>query len=228
MIEAKIGRDAEGGKLQVTVNGKRMLTGKTQSVPQSVSREHVLLTVSDEGIAVLKNLNIENDLYVNGYAVERKRIAQGDRIELGHERYVLTWDVLGSLVPKVADIRPLEQVWQTYQSERLRLQISERRFGVLRSATGILTMAAMMLSVFAGRGNWLYISLYASAAVISLVFFIIAFRSASQVPIRQQKLEEETRKQYTCPVCGNMFNLQNYELLRQMKKCPHCGAFIKK
>ena len=227
LIELKIGRDAESGKLCVTLGGKNVLVGEADSVPKNVSREYARLTVIDEGVMVLENLNIENDLYVNSYGVERKRIQHGDRIELGHDHYQLTWELLDKLF-RLADIRPLEQVWKDYQAERLKLQIQERRFGVLRSATGLLTTAAMILGFMEGSGNGvsLRLILYIVMGVVSLLFLVIAWRSASRVPLRQQQLEEETRRSYSCPSCGCLFNLQSYDLLRQMKKCPHCGALI--
>lgn len=228
LLEMKIGRDAENGKLCVDVCGKKVLVGEADSVPKSVSREHVILTVTDQGLVILQNASIENDLYVNKYPVERKRIAHGDDIELGADRYQLKWEILDKFFT-LADIRPLEQVWKDYQSQRLQLQIKERRFGVLRSATGILTTAAMILGVMelgGGAANSLRLILYGFSFAVTLVFFVIAWLSASRIPVRQQQLEEETRKRYKCPACGCLFNLQSYEQLRQMKKCPHCGAFV--
>lgn len=228
LFEMTIGRDAEGGKLCVVAGGKKVLVGEADSVPRSVGREHVLLTVTDRGQVILQNANIENDLYVNKYPVERKRIAHGDQIELGADRFQLSWEVLDKFFT-LADIRPLEQVWKEYQSKRLSLQIKERRFGVLRSATGILTTAAMILGFMelgGGAANSLRLVLYGVSFAVTLVFFIIAWQSASRIPLHQQKLEEEIRQQYSCPHCGALFNLQSYEQLRQMKKCPHCGAFF--
>ena len=228
ILELTIGRDAQSGELGVTVAGKKVLAGDADSVPRSVSREHLRLTVTDKGAVILQNLNIENDLYVNSYAVERKRICHGDRIELGSDRYQLDWSILDKIFT-LADNRPLEQVWSYYQQERLRLQIRERRFGVLRSATGILTMAAMILGFMelgGGTANSLRVALYGSAFLVTLILFVIAWLSASRIPQRQQQLEEETRRRYCCPQCGCLFSLQSYDMLRQMKKCPHCGAIF--
>lgn len=227
LIELTIGRDGESGRLCVTVAGKNYLDGEPDSVPKNVSREHARLTVTDEGVMVLDNLNIENDLYVNNYGVERKRIQHGDRIELGRDHYPLAWELLDKFF-RLADIRPLEQVWKDYQAERLQLQIKERRFGVLRSATGLLTTAAMILGFMEGSDNGvsMRLVLYVVMGVVSLLFLVLAWRSASRVPLRQLQLDETTRRHYCCPSCGSLFNLQSYDLLRQMKKCPHCGALI--
>lgn len=228
LIELKIGRDADSGKLCVVVGGRKVLAGEAGSVPRSVSREHVAITVSDQGVIVVRNVDIENDLYVNNYPVEQKRIVRGDSIELGADRCQLGWNILDKVFT-LADIRPLEKVWKDYQEERLRLQIKERRFGVLRSATGILTTAAMILGFMelgGGAANSLRLILYGTSFAVTLVFFIMAWRTASRLPLLQQQLEEDVRKRYCCPQCSAIFNLQNYDLLRQMKKCPHCGAFI--
>lgn len=230
IIELKIGRDADNGSLVVITGGKKIKASKDGCVPLSVSREHAGITVSDQGRMLIENLNIENSLYVNSTPVERKVIAHGDRIELGSNHYKLSWDIIDKFF-QLADIRPLEEVWNTYQAERLNLQIKERRFGVLRSATGILTTAAMVLGLMelgGGAANSLRVVLYAVSFAVTLVFFIIAWRSASRMPIQQQQLEEQTRHSYCCPNCHSMLNMQSYELLRQQKKCPHCGAiFIK-
>lgn len=227
IVEIKIGRDAESGKLRLTSGGKSAPINDAPVCPPSVSREHALLTVSDEGIITIRNLNIENDLFVNGYGVEQKRIVEPDRIEMGKEHYHLSWDILCQLIPKFADIRPLDKVWRDYEATMLKLEIDERRFGVLRSSTGIITMAAIMLSIFAGRST-LYIVLYSLAGIISLVFFLVAFTSASRVPKQRRQLQKDTEQKYCCPACGCLFSLQKYDQLRQQKRCSHCQAvFIK-
>lgn len=228
MNEVKIGRDGQTGKLRMTVGKQTSTFGEANSVPRSVSQEHVRLTIGDDGSLVLTNLNIENDTYVNHRAVERKRISEGDRIVFGGEHYRLGWDMLKPFIPKMADISPLEQVWKDYQNRRLAMQIRERRFNTLRSATGLITMFAVVLGAFTGRDNPLFMTLYVIAAVISLVFFIYAYRASSKIPLQQNQLTEDTKHRYKCPACGALLTLQDYDMLRQIKGCPHCGAVWKK
>lgn len=228
MNEVTIGRDGQTGKLRMTVGKQTSTFGEANSVPRSVSQEHVRLTIGDDGSLVLTNLNIENDTYVNHRAVERKRIVEGDRIVLGGEHYHLSWDMLKPFIPKMADISPLEQVWHDYQQQRLEMQIRERRFNTLRSATGLITMFAVVLGAVTGRDNPLFMGLYIVAGVISLVFFVIAFMASSKIPLQQNQLTEDTKHRYKCPSCGSLLTLQDYDMLRQTKGCPHCGAVWKK
>lgn len=228
MTEIVIGRDGQTGKLRLTVGKQTSTFGEANSVPRSVSQEHVRVTIGDDGIIVLTNLNTENDTYVNHRAVERKRISEGDRIVLGGEHYRLSWDMLKPFIPRMADISPLEQLWKDYQTERLAMQIRERRFNTLRSATGLITTFAVVLGAFTGRDNPLFMVLYAAAAVISLVFFFIAYRASSKIPLQQNQLTEDVKHRYKCPSCGALLTLQDYDMLRQTKGCPHCGAVWKK
>ena len=224
IVEIKIGRDADSGKLRLTVGEKSAPIKDAPACPDGVSREHVLISVSDEGIITLENLNIENDTFVNGFGVEKKRISLSDRIELGRQRYLLSWDILKPLIPQFADIRHLRQVYDDYEAEKLRQEISERRFGVVRSATGLITMAAIMLSIFAGR-NTLYIVLYALAGAISLGLFLMAFRAASQAPKKRMQLQKEAEEKFCCPQCHKPLTLQKYNQI-QTKRCPHCQAYF--
>lgn len=228
MKEVIIGRDGQTGKLRLTVGNQTATFGEGDSVPRSVSQKHASLTIGDDGTLVLTNLNPENDTFVNHRAVERKRISEGDRIVLGGDHYRLGWDILKPFIPKMADISGLEQVWKDYQGERLRIQIRERRFNALRSATGLITMFAVVLGAFTGRDNPLFMALYIVAAVISLIFFFFAFRASSKIPMQQNQLTEETKHRYKCPACGALLTLQDYDMLRQTKGCPHCGVAWKK
>ena len=228
MKEITIGRDGQTGKLRLTVGKQSSTFGETDSVPRSVSQEHARLTIGDDGTLVLTNLNIENDTYVNHRAIECKCIKEGDRIVLGGEHYRLGWDMLKPFIPKIADISPLEQVWKDYQKQRLQMQIRERRFNTLRSATGLITMFAVVLGAVTGRDNPLFMGLYIAAGVISLVFFVIAFRASSKIPLQQNQLTEDTKHRFKCPACGSLLTLQDYDMLRQTKGCPHCGAVWKK
>lgn len=228
MKEIIIGRDGTTGKLRLTAGKQTSTFGESDSVPRSVSQEHARLTIGDDGTLVLTNLNPENDTYVNHRGIECKLISEGDRIQLGNDHYRLGWDMLKPFIPRLVDISPLEQVWKDYQRKRLQMQIRERRFNALRSATGLITMFAVVLGAFTGRDNPLFMTLYIAAAVISLVFFFIAFRVSSKIPMLQNQLTEDMKHRYKCPACGALLTLQDYDMLRQTKGCPHCGISWKK
>lgn len=219
-----IGRDSKTGQLRLVAGPQSMTVGAKQSVPMSVGREHVSLNIDDDGVVTLRNLNIENDTFVNGVGFEVKRIKGDEKIELGNERYSLEWDVIKPFMPKFADIRPLKKVWDNYQDTLLQHQIKERRSGVLRSVTGLITMGAMVLGVFSGRDNMIFAALYAVAAIISLLFFVKAFIDSSKLPQQQQAIRDSLPKKYVCPCCGHFMGAQSYEVIAQNKACPYCKA----
>lgn len=227
-MEIIIGRDAETGQLRITTDGKVHRWGDKGSVRHDVSREHCRIVTDDTGLLVLKNLNNENETFVNGLSVEQKNIQESDRIELGASHYLVGWDAIKSVLPRIADIRPLKNVWMDYQKETLHQQIAERRFATLRSATGLITMVAIALSIFTGRDNSFYLVLYGAAIVISVCFTIKAYRDAAKSPIRTQQLREELQRTYVCPQCGHFLGMTPYDVLVQSSKCPYCSATFKK
>lgn len=227
ILELTIGRDATTGQLRMSNGKQTQLFGEKVIVPKSVSREHVCISVTEKGELILKNLNVENDTYVNGKGVEQKLIQQGDKIELGNDHWALSWEeYLDPVLPKFADVRPLEQVWKDFKSNQIKIQIKERKFNALRSATGLLTMTAVALSGLFGRDNSLYLCLYGSAAVISALFFILSYKWASKIPLENSQLQEDTEKKYKCPQCGKLYPLQKYEQLKQQGRCLHCRALF--
>lgn len=223
-----IGRDTKTSQLRMTANGKSAVISGKENVPMGVGREHISITIDDEGSIVMQNLNIENDTYVNGIGVETKRLKNGDRIELGKDHYRIGWDVLQPFIPKYVDIRPLKDIWKEYQDKVLQMQIMERRSGVLRSATGLITMAAMVLGVFTGRDNPMYLTLYIIAGVVSTAFFVKAFLNSSKMPKMQLELRDSLPKKYVCPSCGHFMGNQSYDILSQGKACPYCKAIYRK
>lgn len=228
MLKVVIGRNQSTAQLMMSVNGMTQSFGPKNSVPTSVSREHAILSIEDDGRMVLKNMNIQNYTFVNMVGIESKRIKEGDRIELGTNHYVLDWEFIKPFVPKYADIRPLKKVWDDFQEELLDMQIKEKRFGVLRSATGLITTVAILLSMFTSRENPLFIFLYVAAGVISAFFFVKAYIECSKTPRRIQELKDEFPKKYVCPNCGKFLGQQSFDLLSQNTKCPHCSAIYKK
>ena len=219
-MKIQIGRDIASSKLLLTADGKSVLSDKAD-VPASVSKEHCLIEIVDNTIK-LQNLDINNYTYVNGMAVEAKTIRKTDRIELGRDRYTLDWKSLESLLPPVADIRPLKAVWENFETQNIALQIDERRFNTLRSVTGLITMVAIALSIATGGRSVWYVALYAVAIVASLVFFIKAYRDASKMPYRRQELARQFQRDYVCPHCGRFLGNQPYDIVSQNTCCPYC------
>lgn len=221
-MKIQIGRDLVTSKLRLTLDDKSVLTEKAD-VPPSVSREHCQIEMEDN-IIRLRNLDINNYTYVNGQAVEAKVIQSTDKIELSSSHYLLNWEEVEKLLPPVADIRPLKEVWEEYEQRNIDLQIDERRFNTLRSITGLITMIAIALSIATGgRSPW-YLVLYGVAITASLIFFVKAYRDAAKIPQQRQELTKKFQREYVCPHCGHFLGNQSYDILAQNTNCPYCKA----
>ena len=216
-----IGRDTQTGTLQLVGGSRSGSYGDAGSVPVSVSPQHCRLEYS-KGSIRLRNLDINSFTYVNGVAVESKAVTRTDRIELGTDRYPLDWKAVDTIIPPEADIRPLKKVWDDYEQQNIRLQIQERRFNTIRSATGLITMLAIALSLVMGRQSKWYIVLYAVAIIASVLFFVKAYRDSSKLPQLRNNLSRQFQHDYTCPHCGHNLGSQPYDILAQNHSCPYC------
>lgn len=214
-----IGRDANTGQLLLSGVGKSGTYDN--NVPQDISEQHCRLDFN-QGIIRLKNLDINNDTFVNGQAIESKTITRSDKIALGASRFPISWEAIDAIVPPEADIHLLQEVWNEYERQNVKLQIDERRFNTLRSATGLITMVAIALSIATGGRSIWYMALYALAIIASIIFFIKAYRDSSKIPQIRQELNHQFQRDYVCPHCGRFLGNQSYHILSQNTQCPYC------
>lgn len=221
-MEILIGRDDKTGRMKLTAEGRSVLFG-TQRLPESVLAEHLKLTIKDDAIR-LKNLNINAYTYVNGQAVESKTITKQHTIEIGKDHIPFDWRALDEFITPEADIRPLETVWNDFESKNISLQIAERKFNTLRSTTGLITMVAIALSIATGGKSHWYILLYGVAIVVSVLFFVKSYLDSSKVPQKRQEMNRAFQREYVCPHCGHFLGNQSYDILVQNDHCPYCKA----
>ena len=228
-MELIIGRDKETRRLRVIIGQQVKVVGALNSVPEYVSREHVKLSTDENGGFLLTNLKPTNETWVNGLRIDTKHVTEDDKVELGPTRYQLDWKLLDQCIPVIADIRPLERVWYNYQQTKKEYQVKERKFNALRSATGIITMTAMLLSFLGGRGPIYYV-MYGLAIGITLIFTIIAYVNSSKIPEKTEKLNEDFQKKYVCPnpKCRHFMGYNSYDILSQNKACSYCKAQYRK
>ena len=226
-MEIIIGRDQQTRQLNIIKDGHSRLYGQAGSVPMDVSRHHISLQPAGSGKWQLKNLNERNVTFVNGIAVEGKTISEADKVELGNSHYLFPWAALQEPKVETADIRPLKHIWEDYDSQRMELQIAERKFNAARSAVGIITMLAIACSLVLGHGP-VYLLLYALAIGISVAFAIKAYSNSTDVPRRQKEMNKEFQRNYTCPKCGHFMGFQDYDILAQSDACPYCRTKYRK
>lgn len=227
-INIIIGRDASTRQLRLETETQSKVFGNPGSVPMSVSRHHCSIRIDDEGSYTITNLKPQNTTYVNGLSIESKTIKSTDIIEIGPDHYRLDWAAIKSMVKISVDIKPLEQIWIDYDAAKTNLTIKERQFGALRSATGIITMVAILFAILTGQHGGLYILLYVTAIILSGGFFIVAYRNAAKIPLQKKELDYEFQKNYRCPHCGRFLGFQSYDLVSQNDACPYCRTKFRK
>ena len=218
-MEIIIGRDSQNAKLVLIIDGQPQASAASGVIPASVAPQHCKLFIN-KGQMRLQNLDINNYTYVNGQSIESKAITMEDKIELGQDHYLLDWNFLKSYTP--LDIRPLKKIWDDYEAQSLKITIATGKFNALRSVTGLITMLAIALSIaYGGRNKW-YLVLYGIAIIISVVFFIKAYRDSSKLPQKRQELNKKFQRDYVCPHCGHFMGNQSYDILVQNGSCPYC------
>ncbi len=233
-----IGREEQGSRLHlVSYNDQGQMTkdichGQQQSVNQSVSRQHLSLTLNDDGSFTLENLKMQNITFVNGMQVNRTRVTKDDRIEMGHERYLFDWAAIKPLLPKIHDARPLKQVFEDYDQQIANLNKRQQVFNAMRGGTSILTMGAIAVGFIFGRDggfSTLTAILYGLALFASLFFTVKSFIDASKLPAQRKRITDEFRQHCVCPNDECRHFLGNYQFYDNLpKKCPHCQTqFIK-
>lgn len=227
-MELTIGREASTAQLKIALNGKTELYGSAGSVPSSVSRSHCSIVISDADDMTLRNINPANYTFVNGLPVQTKRIVYGDKVELGPDRYLLDWAWLRRYVTPTADIRPLKHIWDDYQAESLKAKIDDRRFGVIRSVTGIIMPVVVVLGLLTGRSNAHLLFLYGAMIAVSITLFVIALFKSSRVPKQEQRRTKRFHQSYVCPCCGRFLGNTDYDIISHYEACPYCKAKFKK
>ena len=228
-MDITIGRDGATSKLAIITSQGTNLVGASQSVPQNVSRQHCTISINNDGTMRIKNLNPQNVTYVNGSKVMSMAINRGDRIELGPARYLLDWKDIDAGLPKVADIRPLRIVWNTYNNNTKAVTQSTQRFQVIRGFLPVLTMAAVLIGyISGGRGGAFYL-LYGLVLLLTIFFSRKAWKDIENNDEQREKIKDQFTHDYCCPECGYFFGFTDYNILtRNMDNCPKCKAKLQK
>jgi len=229
-MKLTIGRDQSSQRLRITPEGgAAKIFGNPGSVPMTVSREHCLLELNSDDTYTVTNIKLQNITSVNGLAVQSKQVTPNDVITLGSDNYRLDWQYVKSMFPAVADIRPLEKVWNEYKSRIDKLNRERERFIVIRTSTAGLMALSGLLGILLGRQNTIAIIPAALVFICSLIFFIKAWRDVDKRPKLIAQAENKFQEQYVCPHCKRLLDNYSYKKLsRNYDACPFCKAkFIK-
>lgn len=164
-----IGRDAKTSQLNVIIGQQTLRLGAPGSVPQTVSRQHCRITVTEGGTYLVENLKAANITYINNVGVEKKSMRREDSLALGTDRYQVdtkaVFAAIDKAVPKTADIRPLSKVWEDHEEYIINQKIKSARFVAIASSMGIFTIGAMVYTFVFGGDGIIRNSLYCIAAV---------------------------------------------------------------
>ena len=230
MLDFVLGRESgvETPRLAIKLdnNEKLIFWGKPGSVPKSVSRKHCHVIVDDDARVTIEDITSNNFIYVNGLDCKRKEnVSFSDVIELGPERYRLELeDIVKALSSQQSfSISALQEVYDSYQKERLDIQVKQGKLGAISALPGVLSMISIGVAVFYQEAR---IYMMAIAALFALVFVIIRYRNAKKIPRKNKELEDTFREKYVCPnpVCGRFLGFVPYKELLKNKTCPYCKS----
>ena len=176
-----VGKDPAQGRLMIAIDGgKAAAVGSPSSVPNSVSRcrpaehiAHAKITVDQNGDMILTNLKDANVTYVNGTAIESKRVLANHSVELGKDHFGISIPVVIDVAKKLVavpgaasgaaqaaggqatggqaaqkqtySIAHLEYVWDNYHDGLMALRKKQRNQANLARIPMIMSMGGSAL-----------------------------------------------------------------------------------
>jgi DNA-directed RNA polymerase subunit RPC12/RpoP len=222
-MEIILGRDRDTSRFKATVGQQSKLFGANGSVPISVSRQHCSLEVKADGGFCVKNLNAENATYVNGVQVESKNVTVKDVVELGSDHYLLNWEYVEGLVPKIVDIRPLKKVMDNFKKEKKAIADRQKNNALLARVPIAFTMLGGLLAAIIPGPITICLTIVAFIITLYGIYKQKDDKSSEELEELQNKLMHD----YSCPNCGR-YLAQPYEQLELMDNCPYCRVMFKK
>ncbi|MBO7498266.1 MAG: FHA domain-containing protein [Bacteroidaceae bacterium] len=233
-----IGREPGGigNRLRIVSQSTKQeyFVSTTSLVPNTVSREHCLLSVNpQQRTTILRNLKPQNSTWVNGVEITNLGVSVNDRIELGPTHYPLelknVLEALSSEVPKTYSITHLKGIWDKYQEDKDNIQIRREKSATIQSITGILSMTSIACGFIPGIPSVFRVLLYVTAIILAVVFFIYRFRHAGESVRQLRKLDDQFHHDYVCPnpSCKRFLGYIPYDdLVKSTPGCPmpHCKA----
>ena len=232
MIEIVIGRDGTTSQLKLAVGQQSKSFGAQGSVPQTVSRQHCSLTVNDNGTYTLKNLKLQNVTFVNGQQIDTKTISDSDTIELGPDKYLVSWSVLKTVLPSppvIVDIRPLKDVWDNYQQNDIKIRDRQKINGLWASVPlGFSMLGGLIAGIAPEVRNY--------AIILSVIAFVtwlygLYRRSQDNSTVEQKENQTDFEMKWVCPnpKCKRpLTGFRSYTILSQADCCPYCKAKFKR
>lgn len=227
-MEITIGR--ENSRLQRLQIGKGDVVryyGEVGSVPKSVSRSHCKLM--SDGTKVMVESVSDNIVYVNGREVETKVLKKGDAVHLGEDRYILAWETVLETIANETEgysLEHLKDVWERYDSEKLRMQIATGRFNAISSVTGLMGSLGIICCFIPSLPDFSRVICAVIGLVLGGAFAAVRYSNSSKLPLKQRELENWFHRNYVCPnpKCQRFLGVQPYDDLVKNVGCPNCRS----
>lgn len=226
-MEIIIGRDPQTRQLNISKDGKAKNYGQPGSVPMDVSRHHISLQPAGTGKWMIKNLNEQNVTLVNGIAIESKTISESDKVELGNSHYLFHWDALSEPKEECVNIKPLEKVWNDYNSSSIEIRKRQKNIGLLASLPIGITMFGGLMSGIAPEEYRPICYVFTAIALVVMIYGFYRRYSDNSIE-EQEELKKDFQRKYVCPKCGHFMGFQDYEILSHSDACPYCKTKYKK
>ena len=228
-----IGRDGQTSQLNVAVGKKIYRFFPAGSVPQNVSRQHCIVTMTEDGKYIIRNIKANNVTYVNGIEIEKKEITDADRIEIGRSRYLVDLSyIIGKLLPQQqkneVDISHLQTVWEDYNAQDLKLQKHQKNIGLLASVPMGFTMLGGLVS---GLSETIrpYAMIFTAIALAIMIYGFYK-RYTDDTLEKRNTLKLQFQQQYVCPntKCNHFMGFNPFVSIYKRGACPYCQTPYKK
>lgn len=200
--------------------GEELIVGRMGRQPlhiadSTVDPQHARLRRTGPDTYQIEDLDSAKGTFVFGLRIVRKAIKADTPLFLGTYR-----TSVGQLLTDVSAV-DLQQVWRTYEKQKIKWDRYSMMVNSIRMLTPILTM---LLTQVVGQ-NWLV-----SCAVL-VVVMVVALFAGEKVMERKNlamaALNARMQTDYACPHCHRPLGLVPYAVLAEKKYCPHCGVPLK-
>lgn len=238
-MELIIGREATSSKLSVKIDNQEKVIGQSGSVPKTVSRQHCQVVLNPDESYTITNLSPSNITCVNGVQVVSKSINPNkDIVTLGSGGYILDLRAIvnyfksnAAKTPapvKTVSISHLQAIWDANHDTKLNIQIKEKKSAAIKSITGVFSMSSVACGFIPGIADIvaLRIILYATGFILMVYFFVMTYKSSSNMPKFMDALDRKFHEDYVCPNtdCHHFLGYQPYNDLKKKANCPYCKA----